>query len=303
MMKGMKAVHYFLTQVESLDTLPRETAGAIRAQAQGQALGGLIVIPPQEYPVARSGRLLHLPFLWRVTPKRTLAFGERDIICVSVDSRGRSLTHTIPLKAIVSLEIATVLLYAWAQFTWTGHGQVETLKIEFNAVGEHVLRRRLEAIRGAWFARQDDLIVGDPNVECDIAAMPLKFRNYLHYGLLKGETLKAVLFQPAFRRVEARFRPYLAPSRAIGLTDRAIVLVEEDVAGHATYGVITRYLPLEKIADVRFEPDEDCMWLSIAVGEGEAKQVIRLPFQASRAPVLESALAPLAEPGLVAMTA
>ncbi len=302
-MKGMKAVHYFLTQVDSLDTLPRETAAAIQAQAHGQALDGLLVIPPQEYPVVRSGRLLHLPFLWRITPKRTLAFGERDLICVSVDSHGQAITHTIPLNSIISLEIATVLLYAWAQFTWTAHGQVETLKIEFNAVGEHILRRRLGAIRGVSFAPHCELIARDPDVESDAAAMPLKFRNYLNYALLKGEALRAVLFQPAFRRGEGRLRPYLAPNRAIGLTDRSVVLVEEDVAGHNTYGVITRYFPLEKIADARFESDDHCVWLSMAIGESGATQTVRLPVQTSRAPALEAALAPIVEPGLVAMTA
>lgn len=302
-MKGMKTVHYFLTQVDSLDTLPRETAAAIQAEAHSQALNGMIVIPPQEYPVVRSMRLLHLPFLWRITPKRTLAFGERDLICVSVDGQGQMVTHVVPLTSITSLEIATVLLYAWAQFTWTGRGQVETLKIEFNAVGERLLRQHMGGMRGASFTCQPNLVAADPRVEQVVAEMPLKFRNYLRYALLTGEKLRAVLFQPAFRRGDSRLHPYLAPSRAIGLTDRAVVLVEEDVAARTTYGVITRYFPLEKVADVRFEPDDVCVWLSLAVGQRGATQTVRLPFQASRVPALEAAFAPLAEPGLVAMSA
>ncbi|MCC7205774.1 MAG: hypothetical protein IT323_00615 [Anaerolineae bacterium] len=302
-MKATKAVHYFLTQVDSLDTLPRETAAAIRAHMQGQSLDGLIVIPPQEYPVMRSMKLLHLPFMWRVTPKRTLAFGERDLMCVSVDSQGRMATHVMPLASITSLEIATVLLYAWAQFAWADGGQVQTLKIEFNAVGEHLLRRKMAALRDAAFTVQPALVAPDPRAEQIVGDMPLKFRNYLRYALLKDEPVRAAFYQPAFRRGDSRLRPYLAPNRAIALTDRAVVLVEEDVAGHTTYGVITRYLPLDKIADVRFEQDEACIWLSLAVGEGGVTQTVRLPLQTARAHVLEAALAPLAEPGQVAMSA
>lgn len=302
-MKGMKAVHYFLTQVESLDGLPRETASALNALARGQTLHGLVVIPPQEYPVVRSGRWLHLPFWWRITPRRTLAFGEREILCVSIDSAGRTVSHVIPLAAITALEIATVLLYAWAEFAWMHNGQVERLKVEFNAVGEHLMRRKIERIRGAAFPECPAFVVPDPTVHDHVAAMPLKFRNYLHFALLRGETLRAAIYQPAFRRGPGRFRPYLAPSRAIGVTDRAIVIVEEDVAGHTTYGVITRYLPLEKLADVTFEPDEHCTWLRLRVGQGEASDVARLPLEASRATALEVALAPLAEPGTVTMSA
>ncbi len=280
-----KAIERFLDKVESIDDLPTAVGAAIRQY--DAAVQSIIVIPPQEYPIRRIGWLGDLPFGWRLTPRRTIAFCASQIIVVECDAKGVLTTKVIPIQALTSIELTTVLLYAYLCFTWSEAAQVETMKIEFNAVDEHIIRALLTTPRAA-IAAQGPAV--PPIVKVSSRDLPLKFRNYLRLALLPDEHVAAAIYQPPIRRAERWLRAFLSPGRTIAVTSQHVIVLEDDIKAHMQYTMATRFCPLRSIRRVTFQQASEAIWTRLTLGTAEAEHEITFPLLESEAAALRNAL-------------
>ena len=282
-----KAIHDFLTRVASLDDLPPAVATAIQSHAADLPIETMLALPPQRYPLWRSNRWRVLPFGWRVTPHRILAFTPEALIIADEEQTGMVTARRVPLASVLGLELTVNLLYGCLGLTWGEAGRVEALRLEFSAVGMSLLRRTLDAWR-----------VGLPRPAADaapgisLAGLPLKFRNYLRTALLPGEQVRAACFQPEISLGSGWFRPRLTPNRTVALTDwHVIVLAEDGSRTVANYSLITQIYPWRNVRGLDLGPGtaapgtgapgtgapgtDDLVEATLALGLGDAHQTQR----------------------------
>ncbi|GIL14165.1 MAG: hypothetical protein BroJett038_28850 [Chloroflexota bacterium] len=286
-----KPIHYFLYPVRDLDDLPTPVVETIRQHLPLEAVQSIVVVPPQDYAIARSSRRKPLPFAWRVTPQRTLVCGGERIVVVEMTGDGALSARIIPLDHLVYADLATILLYGYTQLAWIDGEQIETLMIEYNAVGEHIMRRQIEWARAQIAAHLPVADLPDQPYQ-----LPFKFQNYLKYSLLPGERVQAAVFEPARRRGERWYSPYIAPNRAIAITDRYLIILEEELKRFLlprlekresiNYGIIIRFCPLNRVQNISFRREAEMTWMDIRLGAGAASFSFDLPLDNSSAAVL-----------------
>jgi hypothetical protein len=224
----------------------------------------------------------------RKTPRRTVVLGDQQAIILAVDRGGHQTTRIIPYTALIDIELALMLLYAYVQFTWINEGHAESVKIEFNAVRTVIIRQQLDWLR--------DMISAPirysgpcPDVELRnlLASAPGKLRDYLKAALLPTEPLLMAVYQSALCRSKgwARSRS-ISPNRIVAITDRHLIMVEEEFVPYTTYGAITRFCPLDRIRFVTFETESDAIRMCVARGTAQTTHEIGIPLSHANAAVL-----------------
>jgi hypothetical protein len=266
-----KSIHYFLYRVDSADDLPREIASLVLRYLPDY--DGIIVIPPQDYPVLRTGWLRALPFGWRTTPARTLAFGRQHIVIVEAAPHEEPRTIVVPLADLLYSELAVDLLYAYLRLVWAGAERQHILTAEFNTTGMRILRQHFDRAR-AGIGADGALPVLEPGGV--LGDLPLKFHNYTHYALLPDERVEAAVFQPAPRH-EGRWRLTAPkPARSFTQTDRNLIIIEEMTAWPSSnYGLVTRLIPRRQVRGVAWEQDADGQRVCLTLGAGAGAAQMR----------------------------
>ncbi len=284
------------------DLLPPVRAALIQHQptSTGQRI---IRIPPGAYPIRRSAWLFELSFGWRRTPERFLGFGDDGITIVEIDDDGKLSAAHIPLACLLEIYMETVLLYSSLEFVWMQGKHLETKKIEYNTVGETLIRRQIDRTRAACPSMLAPARVL-PREET-LAPLPLKFRNYLRSCLLPGEPLHAAVYQPAIRQTAGTFRPYISPNRTIGITERFVILVEDrqvlqrgERSAESDYAMIEHFYPLRHIEQVTIDTTPDVSWLRLHYAphiQSSGAADIGIPLLPAHAGPLLDALRPAAE--------
>ncbi len=253
-----KTIDYFLYVVQSPEGLPAPVAEIVRgANFPAQTM---LVIPPQNYPIFHQNRFFSISYGERTTPERTLVFGKDRLLMIERDAAIRQTE--IPYEALVSVEIAVVLLYAYVLLRWMNGDTLESVKIEYNAVGEAYVRAEVQRIR---LTRPRIEYVGINETDAILKALPLKFRNYLRLSLLPSEQVGGVVFQPAIASARWTLHARLSGDRLIALTSAGITIVEEAFSQVPSYGIATRYFPLSSIEGIDFEPADKITWIRLGL--------------------------------------
>jgi hypothetical protein len=204
---------------------------------------------------------------------------------LSIDGEERVTTTVIPFEALIYIDLCTVLLRAHVQFAWLRGEHIERLKIEFNSVGEARMNKNLKHIRSAIGAQATNL------PEVSTADLPLKYRNYLNGSLLPAERFIAVVYQTAIRSARSWLPSFLAPNRAIAVTDRCVMLLEDERrAVQPDYAAIRRFVPFNRIQCITFENGVEAVWVSITSGMDTATEDTRFPLLLAEAAALHDSL-------------
>jgi hypothetical protein len=289
----MRSSTYFPYLVESVNQLPVRAAAAIRLHHAEPSIHSITVFPPQHYSTMHLGWLSRPWFGLRKTPRRTVVLGDHQALIVAVDRGGRQTTRIIPYSALIDIELALRILYAYVQFTWIDEGRAETMKIEFNAVRTAIIQEQLDWLRDMISARiRFSVPCPEGGLDSLLANAPGKLRSYLRAALLPAESLLIAVYQSALRRSKgwARSRS-ISPNRIVALTDRHLILVEEEFVPYTTYGAITRFCPLDCIRFVTFESGPDAIRMSVARGTAQTIHEIGIPLSQANAAVLRDSFA------------
>jgi hypothetical protein len=283
-----KSELFFPYIVESVNQLPVRAATAIRLHQSEPSIHSITVFPPQYSSTMHLGWLSGPWFGLRKTPRRTVVLGDHQAIIVAVDRRGNQTTQIIPYTALIDIELALMILYAYVQFTWINEGRAETVKIEFNALRSAIIREQVDWLRDMISARiRYSGPCPEGGLDCLLANVPGKLRDYLRVALLPTEPLLMAVYQPALRRSKGSARSRgISPNRIVAITDRHLILVEEEFVPDTTYGAITRFCPLDCIRFVTFESGSDAIRLWVARGTAQTTHEIGIPLNQANAAVL-----------------
>ncbi len=279
----------FIKNFGSIQELPQEFAYAIAQRVAGEDVQKVVWIPPYEYPIVKMFWRFTLPYQWKATPPRALVYTEKTIFFAEKDESNEVHVYVIPFKNIFHTEVAINLLYAYIFLSWAEGSELISRRIEFNAVGEYSMRRQMDSLRTELSTRivnnvgEDgyrNIFVADPGSK----PVPLKFQNYLIYSLVSNEKVISAVFQPAIRKGKNWLTGLQHPRRLIALTDRHIIVIEEDRSIGANYSVITRFYPLAKIDRLDFvTAQDDLIHININEINNGSKEEITIPLQASGA--------------------
>jgi hypothetical protein len=214
---------------------------------------------------------------------------------VEIERDGVPTTTAIPLETLIDIHLVEILLYAFLELTWIGTQRIETMKIEYNLVGQALIQRGIDQVRAMLPPRPRP---GSPlQAEASIADLPLMFRNYGRRSLLPAEPLCAVVYQPAIRQAKDRFHRLIAPNRTIAVTERCVLVIEDQrhrvhrrYAAGTDYAVVRHFYPLSHIGCATFEPGAGVHWLRLKLGTPDLAHEASIPLESPGAKVLREAL-------------
>ncbi len=281
-----KTEDYFLRVVPSSENLAPPVAARLEQHPQLRT-GKIIFAPAQEYAIIRENRLFSIKFGQRITPERTLIFGDDQLLVIEKQRDSTFNEIVIPFGNLLYVDLAIVLLYGYVTFCWMAGGTLQTLKIEYNGVGDRLMRAEVERLRKTMLCPE----VSAPVLSrADWAAiwnsMPLKFANYLYYALFAGEPVLRAVFQPTLNP-ERRAR--VSEDRTLALTPEGMIVLEE-AREFSKFGMVIRYYPARVIREMRFERAGDRVWLRMSVGASGFCEEAAIPLSESNAACFSEAV-------------
>lgn len=286
-----RTADYFLYPVKSIEDLSPAVAAAVEQRMPVSAIQKIVVIPPQDYPVARGKRFYGTIFDIHTTPRRVLVFSDDEVMLLEVETEDPLKINTlvIPFQCLFRIKLKVILLVASVNFSWVDRDHVETVTIGFNAVGERLIRQQIMRIRGILTNGIDTPALPEMAVSRQI---PLKFRNYLNSSLLPGERIFSVIYQP-FPKPDEWWKRSPVPNRLIALTNFSLIVLEEDHERWISeYGMITQSFPLQWLQSVSFDrmPSAEITTIEIQLGIGANDPVmtLQLPLQRANALLLDN---------------
>jgi hypothetical protein len=283
-----RSLELFPKTIRSIDELSGPVAEVIRRHQSVDSIRQMIAIPPGAYPVRRTVRGVELPFGWRKTPARTLVFGEHTLTVIEVERGLVSTAASIPLAALIDVHLFQVLLYSWIELMWEDQNEVKAIKVEYNSVGNALIRRGLTQIRETFPRR----IVHHPDSQPDIdlTDFPFKFKSYLHSSLRSEEHLVAAVYQPAIRPSARRWSWFISPNRAVVVTDRSFIVLEDQRnrwrRGNkvdADYAISRHFYPLDRLQSALLVSGLDADQLRLGFGTRSVIYDIAIPLMPPRA--------------------
>lgn len=275
----------FPTRVTFVETLAAPLQEALRPHCSTES--HIVRIPPGYYPFRRVVGKIHLPFGWRQTPERLLVFDPDAILIIESNPAGLVTTTPVPRTALLKIHVFVFLLYSYFELVWVDSGHIETRTFEYNTVGEWFILQGIDRLRAAYPPTLPPIQVEDW-AEI-LARLPLKYRNYLRDSLLPDEQLYAAIFQPAIRQGTGLLRTYLAPDRAVGITERHIIVVEnrrDRFASEMGYSTYCCFYPLTHIQHMSIETTNEVAWLKLVHGSGDVTQATEIALLPTNAEIL-----------------
>ncbi len=290
----------FARMLGSLDELdPPARAALVEHLGGGETIRRIVVAPRQMLLGAGPGwrRWLAILLPWELTPDWVLVLTDDCLLAASFVRSSAAPTVTLtPIANIVSLELGTVLLRSWLEWTCVGQGCLDRTRIHFNTVSYWLFRQVLgDMCRD--LARRAGLepVPNDRHLEY-LAGLPFKFMNIIRHDLLlPDEQVQAALYRPAIFEQRGLLRHQRTPSAALLLTNYHFLIAEEDLSESRNgYGLINRFYPRRRIRSAALQRAENDLWLSLALEtHGVGQEVVRTLFESSAGPALEEMLAPL----------
>lgn len=214
---------------------------------------------------------------WDYIPKQALLFTPTGVVhlLASIWPDQEPGITFLEGRDIMYVNVKLLLLYGYLEIVARGQVSPVRLGLEFNTVAWWVISRPLRRMLITNRAKLDT-----SNVEADrspagrraFAELPLKFSNGVKiHGLLPGEQLEELIFQPGVRRQWLHFfqRPVTA-NTLLMLTSNYVVAIREEP--NVEQGWILTYIPRGCINEMRRQP-----------GDLSDELVIELEWQDQRA--------------------
>jgi len=227
---------------------------------------------------------------WHYVPKQALLFSPQGLMHVQASiwpGEEPQVTY-VQGSGLMVVRVSLLLLYGFLEIVAQGEGAPTRLGMEFNTVAwaqfSQPLRQLLHASRAVPGAPAGTATV-TPAAQPAFDDLPLKFLNGAKiYGLLPGEELQGLVFQPGVWERHLLFfrRPILANTLLL-LTTNYMAVVEEKLK--VAQGWIISHIPRGGISGMQGRP---CgLWNELTVrlrrGDQEAETQLLLTNEALQA--------------------
>ncbi len=243
--------------VNTLTDLPEEFQGAVQSGLPAsESINSILMLPPQPF-MKRGG-----------VPRQVLLSTIHGILHVRDDKP--LVANYLPADSLLYVHHKLLLLYGGLEFAGEVDGELVRIVAEYNTVGQELLDRVLaQFLRLSNDAANPDESIQEQNnlILQTLGAESFKFMNGLRlYALQPGEQLLGYVFQSRVRERFLRFfhRP-IAPATLFALTNRSLVLIEEDKAWGASYGWIITICPRNVVLTVESKPMQKWHKLSVVL--------------------------------------
>ena len=287
----MASIERFAYPVPALADLPASARDALAPHlASGEPIRQMIYSPgPQGLPRGRKYGP-GLRYAQRQAPATVLALTEERLLTATLlEGEAAPPVTVTPLADLLRLELGTILLFSWIEWSWASAAALEVHRVYFNTVGERLFWELLTAIRRTISAQSDLLTQpGRPKEEA-FNALPYKFANIVPNRLmLPGEQVQAMVYQPTlWRRRFGLFKRRRGPATTVVLSPEHLILAQEDApAAGAAYGMIARYCPRTRLASLALERAEENLWLTVVARWHGVEESWRVLFQPAAEPAL-----------------
>jgi hypothetical protein len=249
--------------VKTVAELPAELQSpAVTALAAQETLQTIIAFPAQ------------IHHGWTYVPKQALLFTPTDAIhlLASIWPEEEPQITRVDGRDLLYLKASLLLLYGCLEIVAQGATAPTRLTMEFNTVAWDQISppvRRLLRAGQATPGVPEGAVAYAPAVRQAFEALPLKFSNGVKiYGLLPGETLEELVFQPGtWKRWALFFRRPVTPKTLLMLTTNYVVAFEE--ALWIAQGWMFTYIPRHNITGMQSRPGEIWTELSIQLQRGD----------------------------------
>lgn len=249
--------------VKAVTDLPPELQSpTVTALAAQETLQTIIAFPAQ----IQHGRTY--------VPKQALLFTPTDVIhlLASIWPEEEPQITRVNGSELLYLKVSLLLLYGCLEIVAQGPTAPTRLSMEFNTVAwDHLwppVRRLLHASQSTPGAPDGETGYA-PAVRQAFENLSLKFSNGVKlYGLLPGETLEELVFQPGtWKRWGLFFRHPVTPNTLLMLTTNYLGMIQE--ALWIAQGWIFTYIPRHNITGMQSRPGEVWTELSIQLQRGD----------------------------------
>jgi hypothetical protein len=254
------------------DLAPELQSGEVTALAAREDIQTIIAFPPQ------------IHHGWHYVPKQALLFTQVEAIHLLASIWPDQEPQVTLLKGsdLIYMEATLILLYGHLEIAAQGCEALTRLNVEFNTVAWYQLspplRRLLQATKATPGAATDKTQIS-PSAQQATEKLPLKFSNGLRiYGLLPGEELEDLVFQPGTWKPRLFFfqKPITANTLLL-LTTNFLVVIREELG--IPHGWIVTYIPRVCIAGIRNNPGSQWDELTIQLKRGNQAAEYKLNLE------------------------
>jgi hypothetical protein len=297
----MAAVERFAYPVPAIADLPAAVQAALAPHlAPDEPIRQLIYSPgPQGLPRGRTyGPGLRT--VQRQAPATILVLTADRLLTATLLEGEATPPVTVTLLAdLLRLELGTILLFSWIEWSWASAEALEVHRVYFNTVGERLFWGLLTAMRRAVSAQSDLPAQPGQSKDAAFAALPYKFANIVPNRLmLPDEQVLAMAYQPTiWRRYFGLFQRRRGPATTVVLSREHLLIAQEDApAAGAAYGMIARYCPRSRLAAMTLERADNDLWLTVMVRLRGVEESWRVLFQPAAEPALQALVGQAALP-------
>jgi len=231
---------------KSCEDVPAPLQVVIGRELQSKEIVHHLVFSPE----FKAGKFRPLESVFCVTDRRWLAVLRRPDGNISLESA--------PFEHTLLIALTIVLLHGGLQIEFAEGGQSRSMVLHFTTVMERLYSTAIrDLLDGIDDAHSPGTLL-DPNSRLMLQDWPLKFQNYAVIYMPRGSPLITAVHWDTLR---GAFGRETAPSAALLLTDRHLVVIAEEKSFHrfgfrrdAKYGGIISYIPRRRL--VRYDITE-----------------------------------------------
>jgi hypothetical protein len=208
---------------------------------------GSFIVPPQVYP--EHG------FVKRYVPWQALLFNNNVIVHVKdsliLDESGTA--NKVCADNLTYLKLNHCLLYGKLDIVCSNGKSANRIEVEFNTTGYNILEPNLDRFLKAGL-QESKASNGAKHVYDRLKNIPVKYQNGVYmYILQKGEVLLDFIYLPRLVRKIGFIKINLTPNILFAITDRQLVIIEDDFSVVSLYTWILTFIPINNVKGISFE--------------------------------------------------
>lgn len=289
----MAAVERFAYLIPSIADLEPRVQAALAPHVTDRDAVRQIIYTPRPYSIPRVRKIEEALRAYGGRPPASvlLLTPDRLLAATVFDPPAEPTVVATPLADLLRLDLGTILLLGWLEWTWASAGQLARQQVYFNTVGERLLWDLVTAIRQTIIDQSDLPAQTGQSKDEAFDALPYKFANLVPNKLmLPDEQVLAMVYQPTvWRRRFGIFKRRRGPAGAVVLSPQHLLVAQEDApAAGAAYGMIARYCPRTRLASLALERAEENLWLTVVARWHGVEESWRVLFQPAAQPALQA---------------
>jgi len=231
----------------------------------------------------------------RFVPPQVLVFTAQGVLHVQAGlSPGQPPTATYLRGAdLLYAQHSLILLYGCLELAGEAQGHGVRIVVEYNTVGLELLLPALQQFLRLAYAPAPAAAPQDNQSQTllqKLTAQSFKFESGLRfYALQPDEPLLGFVFQPRIvQRLWHLFNRGIAPAALLALTERTVILIEEERIKGASYGWLITFCPRRYLAGVETRPKRQWCEVSVRLTRNEATWEHRVMLDNEKAQAWEA---------------